>query len=93
MMAFVEVPLHVSILTALVAVWQVAAGALVRANGITKTTSPTTTTNVQLARYAVVTGTLENKKKVEVNIVIDLWLQAELCLTICVTEFSKQCLE
>lgn len=93
MMAFVEVPLHVSILTALVAVWQVAAGALVRANGITKTTSPTTTTNVQLARYAVVTGTLENKKKVEVNIVIDLWLQTELCLTICVTEFSKQCLE
>ena len=71
MMAFVEVTLHASILTALVAVWQVAAGALVQTNNIIKPTSPATTTNVQVARCAVVTGPLENKDKVEVNIIIN----------------------
>ena len=67
MMAFVELILRASILTALEAVWQVAAGALVQANSITTNTSTGTTTNVQVARYAVVTVTLENKEKIEVN--------------------------
>ena len=40
---------------------------LVLANSITALTSPGTTTNVQVARYAVVIVTLENEEKIEVN--------------------------
>ena len=72
MMAFAEVILHASILTALMAVQQAAAGTLVQANSITRPTSPTTTTNVQVERYAVVTRVLENKVKIEVNKVTNL---------------------
>ena len=44
-----------------------------QANGFTKPTSPTSTTNAQVARYAVDTRPLENKEKVKVNVVINLY--------------------
>lgn len=71
MMAFVEVTKRAFILTVLLALREAAAGALVQAMGrFTKNTSPTTTESAQLARYAVVTQPLENKEKVEVNMLL-----------------------
>ena len=40
---------------------------LVLAIRVTTVTSPGTTTNVQVARYAVVTVTLKKREKIEVN--------------------------
>ena len=40
---------------------------LVLAIRVTAVTSPGTTTNVQVARYAVVTVTLKKREKIEVN--------------------------
>lgn len=71
MMAFVEVTKRALMLTLLLALREAAAGTLVQAMGrFSKTTSPTTTEGVQVARYAVVTQTLENKEKVEVNMLL-----------------------
>lgn len=71
MMTFVEVTKRALMLTLLLALREAAAGALVQAMGrFSKTTSPTTTESAQVARYAVVTQTLENKEKVEVNMLL-----------------------
>ena len=74
MMVFVELILHASKFATLsAAVRQGAAGTIVKANGITQTTSRTTTSNVQVERYAVATGTMDLiKEEMEVNIVINL---------------------
>ena len=74
MMVFVELILHASKFATLsAAVRWGAAGTIVKANGITQTTSRTTTSNVQVQRYAVVTGTMDLiKEEMEVNIVINL---------------------
>ena len=58
-----------------------------KANGITQTTSRTTTTNAQVERYAVVTQTMDLiKEKVEVNIIINLYGFKHSCFLL----FSSQ---
>lgn len=71
---------------------QGAAGTLVKANGITQTTSRTTTTNAQVERYAVITETMDLiKEKVEVNILMNLCdLKQSFFFTIFISEFTKQ---
>ena len=66
--------------TALTAVRLAAAGTLVQVTSITIPTCLTTITNVQVTKYAVATGTLENKEKMKVNIIIDLYDFKQNCV-------------